>query len=56
MPVAYTSSFNIRKHQGPHRTAHLKGFDEPIHFGIHGGIRDFYQNKYINNRRLSVEF
>ncbi len=46
MPVAYTSSFNIRKHQGPHRTAHLKGFGKPIHFGIHGGIRDFYQNKY----------
>ena len=46
MPVAYTSSFTIKKHEGSHRTAHLKDFDEPIHFGIHGGIRDFYQNKY----------
>ena len=46
MTVAYTSSLKITKHQGAHRTAQLKGFDEPIHFGIHGGIKDFYQNKY----------
>jgi hypothetical protein len=46
MPVAYTSCFTIKKHEGAHRTAHLKNFDTPIHFGIHGGIRDFYQNKY----------
>ena len=46
MSVAYTSSFIIKKHEGSHRTAHLKDFGEPIHFGIHGGIRDFYQNKY----------
>ncbi len=46
MTVAYTSSLKITKHQGAHRTARLKGFNEPIHFGIHGGIKDFYQNKY----------
>ncbi len=46
MTVAYTSSLKITKHQGAHRTAQLKGFNEPIHFGIHGGIKDFYQNKY----------
>jgi hypothetical protein len=36
----------IAKHQGAHRTALLEGFDEPIDFGIHGGIRAFYGNKY----------
>lgn len=46
MTVAYTSSFKIRKHEGAHRTAHLENFEEPIHFGIHGGIKEFYQNKY----------
>lgn len=46
MTVAYTSFFRIEKHQGSHRTAHLKNFEEPINFGIHGGIRDFYQEKY----------
>jgi hypothetical protein len=50
MTVAYTSFLTIKKHAGAHRTAHLKNFDEPIHFGIHGGIKDFYQEKY--GRRL----
>ena len=34
------------RHEGPHRTAHLEGFPEPIHFGIHGGIKRFYTEKY----------
>lgn len=46
MSVAHTSKLLIRKHQGPHRTAELAGFDKPIHFGIHGGIKQFYQEKY----------
>jgi hypothetical protein len=46
MTVAYTSLIQIKKHGGSHRTAVLKGFDYPIHFGIHGGIKDFYQQKY----------
>lgn len=36
----------IRKHEGPHRTAHIENFDTPIDFGIHGGIKHFYQKKY----------
>jgi hypothetical protein len=36
----------IDKHEGPHRTAHLDGFDVPLDFGIHGGIKHFYQEKY----------
>jgi len=44
--VAHTSRMTIRKHEGPHRTAELAGFDEPIHFSIHGGIKDFYREKY----------
>jgi len=44
--VVHTSRITIRKHAGPHRTALIKGFGEPIHFGIHGGIRDFYKDKY----------
>jgi len=36
----------IATREKKNRTAQLKGFDEPIHFGIHGGIKDFYQNKY----------
>ena len=51
MPVVHTSEMQLQKHEGPHRTALLKDFAEPIHFGIHGGIRQFYQKKY--GRELS---
>ncbi len=46
MTAAYTSRIHIEKHAGAHRTARILGFDEPVHFGIHGGIREFYQQKY----------
>jgi hypothetical protein len=46
MSVAHTSKMTIYKHDGPHRTALLEGFAVPIHFGIHGGIKHFYQEKY----------
>ncbi|UCG65780.1 MAG: hypothetical protein JSW12_01635 [Deltaproteobacteria bacterium] len=46
MSVAHTSRIRIQKHEGPHRTAHIENFAEPIHFGIHGGIKHFYREKY----------
>lgn len=46
MAVVHTSRLTIHKHEGPHRTAQLDGFAEPVHFGIHGGIRQFYCEKY----------
>ena len=46
MSVAHTSRIRLEKHEGPHRTAHIEGFESPIHFGIHGGILAFYRDKY----------
>ncbi|RJQ49893.1 MAG: hypothetical protein C4530_22470 [Desulfobacteraceae bacterium] len=46
MTVAHTSRIRIIKHEGSHRSARIDGFSGPIHFGVHGGIRDFYQQKY----------
>ena len=46
MAVVYRSRLRIEKHAGPHRTAHIAGFAEPLHFGIHGAIKEFYQEKY----------
>ncbi len=46
MAVVHTSRMTVRKHEGPHRSALIAGFDQPLHFGIHGGIRQFYQDKY----------
>ena len=51
MAIAHTSRMRIKKHEGPHRTAHIESFDEPIHFGIHGGIKHFYEEKY--GRKIS---
>jgi len=51
MSVVHTSRILIRKHEGPHRTAWVEAFEEPIHFGIHGGIAHFYRTKY--GRELS---
>ncbi len=44
--VVHISRIEIRKHAGPHRTARVEGFEEPFDFGIHGGIKAFYQDKY----------
>ncbi len=46
MSIVHTSRIRIEKHKGPHRTAHIENFETPVDFGIHGGIKDFYQNKY----------
>lgn len=44
--VVHTSRSTIRKHKGPHRSAILEGREEPVDFGMHGGILAFYKNKY----------
>jgi len=46
MAVAHTSHIRIEKHEGSHRTAYIENFAEPVHFGMHGGIKRFYQDKY----------
>ena len=46
MSVVHTSRIHVEKHEGSHRTALVEGFGEPIHFGIHGGIKRFYGQKY----------
>ena len=51
MAVVHTCRVHIAKHAGPHRTARIEGFGEPLDFGIHGGIKQFYQDKY--GRELS---
>ena len=46
MSLAHTSHIRIHKHEGAHRTAYIENFSEPVHFGMHGGIRKFYEEKY----------
>ena len=44
--IVHTSRCRIRKHQGAHRTAWIEDFEEPVHYGMHGGILAFYRAKY----------
>jgi hypothetical protein len=38
----YSSRVRIRKLEGPHRLAWIEPFEEPIEFGVHGPIAEFY--------------
>lgn len=41
--LIHLSKFRIVQEKRPLRKAYLEGFDEPIEFGVHGGIKHFYQ-------------
>lgn len=38
----YRSRVRIEKLEGPHRLAYVEPFDEPLEFGVHSGIAEFY--------------
>jgi hypothetical protein len=35
MSVVHTSGLRFENHESPHWTAHIEGFPELVHFGIH---------------------
>lgn len=41
--VVHTSHITITREKGPTRRAEIKGFDEPVFYGVHGGIKNFYK-------------
>ena len=40
--AVHTSRMRIERVKGPVRQMLLEGFDTPIRFGVHGGIKKFY--------------
>lgn len=40
--VVHTSRIRLEKIKGAIRHAFVDGFDQPIRFGVHGGIKKFY--------------
>ncbi len=44
--VIATSRSTIRQHQGAHRSAVIPPQQEPVDYGIHGGILAYYREKY----------
>ena len=41
--IVHTSHITITREMGPTRKAIIKGFDEPVFYGVHGGIKHFYK-------------
>ena len=41
--VVHTSRITITRERGPTRKAVIEGFGEPVYYGIHGGIKEFYK-------------
>ena len=44
--IVHTSRITIIREYGPTRKAEIEGFNEPVYYGIHGGIKEFYKEKY----------
>ena len=40
--VVHQSIITITRENGPTRRAEIKGFDQPVFYGVHGGIKKFY--------------
>lgn len=38
----YRSRVRIEKFEGPLRHAYIEPFDEPVEFGVHGPIAEYY--------------
>ena len=38
----HTSHIVITRENGPTRKAEIRGFNEPVYYGVHGGIKKFY--------------
>ncbi|MGD2270039.1 MAG: hypothetical protein PVI06_06520 [Desulfobacterales bacterium] len=41
--VVHRSQIMITREKGPTRRAQIEGFNEPVFYGVHGGIKDFYK-------------
>jgi hypothetical protein len=41
--IVHTSRIKIVREKGPTRRAMIEGFDKPVYYGVHGGIKRFYK-------------
>jgi len=41
--IIHQSEITISRVKGPTRKAVIKGFDQPVYYGVHGGIKGFYK-------------
>jgi len=41
--VVHTARIRVYQDKRPLRRAYIADFPEPVRFGVHGGIKDFYK-------------
>lgn len=41
--IVHQSDITITRVKGPTRQAVIKGFHQPVYYGVHGGIKGFYK-------------
>jgi len=49
--LVHTSRIKIVREKGPTRRAMIEGFNEPIYYGVHGGIRASTKSSRSRNTR-----
>ena len=54
--IVHTSHITITRDKGPTRIAEIKGFAEPVFYGVHGGIKDFYKVDPEKENRLEAVY
>ena len=40
--LVHTSKVRIYQDKRPIRRAYIEGFEEPVYYSVHGGIKEFY--------------
>jgi hypothetical protein len=53
--IIHTSRIRITRDQGPTRIAHIEGFGEPVFYGVHGGIRKFYNVDPVKEHAATLD-
>ncbi len=53
--IIHTSRITITRDRGPIRIATIEGFSDPVFYGVHGGIKNFYKVHPIEEHAATLD-
>ena len=53
--IVHQTRLSIQRDKGPIRIAKIEGLDEPIYYGVHGGIQKFYGVDPVEEHPATVD-
>jgi hypothetical protein len=53
--IIHISRITITRDRGPTRIAQIEGFSEPVFYGVHGGIRKFYNVESVEEHPATLD-